>query len=298
LLPWPCGCDARGCDGPSRVRHPTRRRGPALARPVPGQDTGRAVKQDLEERLAFLGLDEADRQRLAVLAPVLTASADRLVSSFCRHLLSFDATRGLLADPQVKERLLRKQREYLLSLAGPELDEHYAAERVRIGQMHERVGLAPRWYLGAYGLYFSLLAPIIAQHHARDPDRLHQTLVSLVKLLMLDAQLAMESYIEKHDEGLSHLNRELAEVSRHLVREVEARGQELQRTERRARAAEHLASIATLVAGLAHEIGTPMSVIRGHAEALGSAVTGERAQWRLQTILEQIDRISSIIQAL
>jgi len=52
------------------------------------------------------------------------------------------------------------------------------------------------------------------------------------------------------------------------------------------------------VAGLAHEIGTPMGVIRGHAEALESAVQGERAQWRLRTILDQIDRISSIIRSL
>ena len=41
-----------------------------------------------------------------------------------------------------------------------------------------------------------------------------------------------------------------------------------------------------------------MGVIRGHAEALGSAVKGERATWRLNMILEQIDRITGIIHAL
>ena len=41
-----------------------------------------------------------------------------------------------------------------------------------------------------------------------------------------------------------------------------------------------------------------MGVIRGHAEALGSAVDGERATWRLNMILEQIDRITGIIHAL
>jgi signal transduction histidine kinase len=73
---------------------------------------------------------------------------------------------------------------------------------------------------------------------------------------------------------------------------------ELQQTERRARAAEDLASVATLVAGLAHEIGTPMSVIQGHAELLESSVSDERGRWRLRTIREQIERISRIIQAL
>jgi two-component system sensor histidine kinase HydH len=56
--------------------------------------------------------------------------------------------------------------------------------------------------------------------------------------------------------------------------------------------------VATLVAGLAHEIGTPMGVIQGHAELLESSVSDERGRWRLRIIREQIDRISRIIQAL
>jgi signal transduction histidine kinase len=256
------------------------------------------VKEELADRLAYLGLTDADRQLLAELRPLLARHADRFVTSFYRHLLSFDETRRLLSDPVVTERLLRKQRDYLLSLAGPALDDGYVEERVRIGAVHAQIGLGPRFYLGAYALYFSLLAPVIAAECRDDGERIQQTLSALVKVLLLDAELAMDSYIERHDQGLTHLNRELAEVSRTLTREVEARGQELRRSQRRARAAEDLASIATLVAGLAHEIGTPMGVIRGHAEALGGAVEGEKAQWRLRTILEQIDRISSIIRSL
>ena len=75
---------------------------------------------------------------------------------------SFEPTRRLLSDPQVKDRLLAKQRAYLISLAHPECDEAFAAERRRIGETHERIGLEPKWYLGAYALYFGLLAPIIS----------------------------------------------------------------------------------------------------------------------------------------
>lgn len=256
------------------------------------------MKEELDDRLAFLGLTDEDRGLLAELAPLLERHADRFVTAFYRHLLSFEETRRLLADPAVTERLLRKQREYLLSLAGPPLDDAYLEERIRIGAVHARVGLGPRYYLGAYALYFSLLAPVIAAECGDDGDRVQRILTALTKVLLLDAELAMDSYIERHDEGLNHLNRELAEMSRTLSREVQAQEQELRQSQKRARAAEDLASIATLVAGLAHEIGTPMGVIRGHAEALGTAVEGEKAQWRLRTILEQIDRISAIIRSL
>lgn len=256
------------------------------------------MKEELEDRLSFLGFAEADRRLLAGLGPLLESHADRLVSAFYRHLLSFEETRQLLVDPATKSRLLLKQREYLLSLAGPTIDDAYVEERIRIGQVHAQIGLGPRYYLGAYALYFSLLAPIIAQEHPGDGECIQETLTALAKLLLLDAQLAMDAHIQKHDEGLTHLNRELAAVSRTLSREVATQEHELRQTEKRARAAEDLASIATLVAGLAHEIGTPMGVIRGHAEALTSAVDGDRAHWRLRTILEQIDRISNTIQSL
>lgn len=256
------------------------------------------MKEEVEDRVAFLGLTDDDRRLLAELAPLLERHAERFVAAFYRHLLSFEETRRLLVDPAVKERLLTKQRAYLLSLAHPTLDDDYVEERIRIGAVHARIGLAPRHYLGAYAIYFALLAPVIATECRSDAERTQQTLTALVKVLLFDAQLAMDSYIERHDEGLTHLNRELAEASRTLSREVEVQEQELRLTQKRARAAEDLASIATLVAGLAHEIGTPMGVIRGHAEALGGAVEGDKAQWRLRTILEQIDRISSIIRSL
>jgi signal transduction histidine kinase len=253
---------------------------------------------DVSERLDFLELSPADLELLAALRPVLQRQADRIVAAFYRHLLSFEPTRRLLADPAVKERLLRKQRDYLLSLTDPVVDAAYVAERVRIGDVHERIGLGTRWYLGAYAFYYSLIAPLAADAFPGEPERTQALLCALVRRLMLDAQLAMEAYIERREHELEHLNRELAASGRELQHDLDVQERELRRTQRRVQAAESLASAATVVAGLAHEIGTPMGVIRGHAEALASAVDGERAQWRLRTIVEQIDRISTIIQSL
>jgi signal transduction histidine kinase len=255
-------------------------------------------KGDLEERLAFLSVSEDDRRVLAELRPLFERNADRLVTAFYRHLLSFGPTRRLLADPDVKERLLRKQRDYLVSLAASAIDEAYLEDRRRIGQTHLRVGLELRWYLGAYSLYLSLLRPLLQDAFRSDPVRLERAFSALLKVIILDAQLAMEAYIERRETELEYLNRELASESRALERDFEAQGEALRSTARRARAAEDLASIATLVAGLAHEIGTPMSVIQGHAELLESAVTDERARARLGTIRAQIDRISNIMQTL
>ena len=252
----------------------------------------------LEQRIAYLNLTPSDLELLAELRPILEEHAEALVDAFYRHLLSFPDTRKLLGDPEIRERLLHAQREYLLSLAGPTLDDAFVKGRRQIGETHKRVGLEPRWYLGAYALYLSILVPVVHEAYQHDSRKACNTIVALQKLLSLDTQIAMEAYIDRQQQELQYLSDELAKEGRRLARDFENQKVALRLTENRARVAEELASVATLVAGLAHEIGTPMGVIQGHANLLESAVSGDDAKWRLRTIQEQIGRISKIIQTL
>src|SRR5262249_13376983 len=138
----------------------------------------------------------------------------------------------------------------------------------------------------------------VAREFAHDVDKSAAALAALSGRIGLDAEMVLESYMERHEQGLSYLADELARQSRVLQRTLREQSLALQQTTARARAAEELAWIARRVAGLAHEIGTPMSVIQGHAKMLEGRVAGDDAQWRLQTIQEQIARISRIIQTL
>ena len=248
-------------------------------------------------RMRFLDLQEEDRELLASLRPLFEASASRVVEDFYRHLLAFEETRELLADPSTQQRLLEVQRSYLLSLVPPALDEGYAQERLQIGQAHQRIGLAPRWFLGAHAHYFRLLAPLVQAHLRAEPERAERALLALHKLLALDAELVLESYLGSREERLEHMDRELSAMS--SVLDVYRRQSDVLRdTAFRAQVAEERASVATMVAGLAHEIGTPMGVIQGHAELLESSITGDAGRERLRVIQEQIDRISGIMRNL
>jgi two-component system, cell cycle sensor histidine kinase and response regulator CckA len=61
---------------------------------------------------------------------------------------------------------------------------------------------------------------------------------------------------------------------------------------------DRLASIGLLASGLAHEIGTPLGVIRGRAEFLSMQSENPAVQKNLELITSQIDRISKLIRSL
>jgi two-component system, NtrC family, sensor kinase len=90
------------------------------------------------------------------------------------------------------------------------------------------------------------------------------------------------------DQQVSHLRMDLLQ---RLKREIEL--------ERRLQRADRLSAIGTLASGLAHEIGTPLGVIRARAEFIqqGGANT-DRMHEGLAIILKQIDRVSRIVRML
>jgi signal transduction histidine kinase len=62
---------------------------------------------------------------------------------------------------------------------------------------------------------------------------------------------------------------------------------------------DRLASVGLLASSLAHEIGTPLGVIRGRAEYLGMQAGGDPAiQKNVDVIVSQIDRVSKLIRSL
>jgi len=174
------------------------------------------TEAEIAERKAFLEFRDEDVRLLTELHGLLEAKGVRasFVDAFYRHLQAFDGTRALLRDAAVIERLKRIQAEYFSSLTAGAYGPDYVRHRVRVGLAHERVGLAPKWYIGAYNKYLNLLIPEIGALLPGDSSRAQRMALALLKIVLFDMELAMDTYIHASEGLLQRKNAQLEAINR------------------------------------------------------------------------------------
>jgi rsbT co-antagonist protein RsbR len=170
-------------------------------------------EDEVARRKQFLEFGPEDIQALKELAPVARGYAEPVIEDFYRHLLSFEETASFFRDPKVLEHVKRMQKDYFVRLTEGDYGADYVADRLRIGTVHERVGLSPKWYLGAYSFYMRAVAKRLREAFADDPSKAFSHFLSLVKLVFLDIGLAVETYIDAREETMRKQQEAIRELS-------------------------------------------------------------------------------------
>ena len=102
---------------------------------------------------------------------------------------------ALIAQPESLARLKRALRGYVLDLFCGRCDLAYVENRLRIGEVHRRIGVAPKYYLAAMRLLREILSEFLLEELATDPGRQQRVLMALDRLLAFDTALVMDTYI-------------------------------------------------------------------------------------------------------
>jgi len=171
---------------------------------------------ELQRRRAFFQVTDDDLARLAALRPMARTWTAEIVDAFYDFLLAHDETRGFFQDPATIRRVKRTQSEYLLGLFAGRCDLPYLEDRLRAGDAHERIGVAPKWYLGAYRLYVSLLRRCMVRDlPAAEVDAAFE---SVQRLVCFDQALAVDTYMAAHLETLGRHQAAIRELSTPVIR--------------------------------------------------------------------------------
>lgn len=165
-------------------------------------------EREVESMLRFLQLGDDDEANLAGVRAAIAPVVDAVVDEFCRALLAVDRVRQLLAEPEQLSRRRATMRRYLLELGRGFATADYFEERLRIGFVHEEIGLGPRYYLGAQACLWQCLRRALAP---LGPERSEACIASVHKILALDGLLAVEAW---HHVSNQRLERALADRDR------------------------------------------------------------------------------------
>jgi diguanylate cyclase (GGDEF)-like protein/PAS domain S-box-containing protein len=151
--------------------------------------------EQIQQRLAFLEVTDDDVALLRQVHPLLQPYLPPVIAAFYRHLQSVPTLRELLADPATLDRLHHLQGAYFQSLTAGEYGTEYVRHRLRVGLAHQRIGLAPEWYIGAYRKYLSDLGPVLQELLGGRPQLFLPTYNALLKIANFDMGLALDTYI-------------------------------------------------------------------------------------------------------
>jgi rsbT co-antagonist protein RsbR len=168
---------------------------------------------EIDRRKAWLEFDEADGRILRDLNTVAEGYADDVIDDLYEHFLAFPETARFFDDPATLDYVKRMQKEYFRRLTQGNYGPDYVADRVRIGAVHERIGLDVKWYLGAYNRYMRTVATKIFDEYASDPASALAAYFALMKLVYLDIGLAIDTYIRSRERTIGQQQEAIRELS-------------------------------------------------------------------------------------
>jgi rsbT co-antagonist protein RsbR len=160
--------------------------------PFEGTDV---TSQDIAKRQEFLQFTDTDVQRLLEIREFAKNHVDDIVEEFYQHLLSVPETRAFFQDPKVLNRVKKAQTEYFIQLTAGNYGDEYIRSRLKIGRVHQNIGLKFDTYLGAYRRYLESFGVRLFDNFKNEPQKATEGFLSMLKLVFLDISLSMDSYL-------------------------------------------------------------------------------------------------------
>jgi PAS domain-containing protein len=133
---------------------------------------------EIAARKRFLELGEADMGLLRDVHALTSADGASFSEAFYDYLLEFGELRAA----------------YFHSLTAGDYGPDYVHERLRVGVVHQRIGLEPKWYIGAYRKYLGEMVPLLWERLGDEPERFIDAFNAVLKVVSVDMGLALDTY--------------------------------------------------------------------------------------------------------
>ena len=162
-------------------------------------------KNTLTERLDFIGFDQAARRDISDIRPLIMKELPGALDVFYSKVRTHPETRKFFSSERHMDSAKSRQVGHWDAISSGQFDDSYLKAVTTVGDVHARIGLEPRWYIGGYALVMERLIEKVVE--ARWPKgllggrrdgaaKLGAELGALAKATLLDMDLAITVYLD------------------------------------------------------------------------------------------------------
>lgn len=170
-----------------------------------------------KERLNFIGVDQNFRDTLVGLTPIMDEHLPGVLSNFYELISGVPSLNDMFSSQDHKDAAKNLQMDHWGKIISGKFDGEYKESVNTIGNVHNRIGLEPRWYIGGYAALITGMVSNILRHHMsgslvnkKKLDLCDQQIQAFIKSALLDMDMAISTYF---DAGKDDFNKLLAQMA-------------------------------------------------------------------------------------
>ncbi len=174
----------------------------------------------LQGRLEFMQITEATRAALRTARPLVAKALPKALDDFYGQVRKTPETRAHFKEESQITRAQGAQLRHWDNIASGQFSEGYARSVTAIGEVHARIGLEPRWYIGGYAMVLeSLVRATIKEKWPKgfmsrgDSDEVADVVGAMIKATLLDMDLVLDVYFSAAEEVRAKAEAERAAVA-------------------------------------------------------------------------------------
>jgi methyl-accepting chemotaxis protein len=149
---------------------------------------------DRANRLAFMQINDDTGRVLRDFWKFVGPALPVILDDFYKHVTQTPHLAELLGNDI--PRMQKMQGSHWARLFSGQFNAEYFAGVRRIGMVHNKIGLEPRWFIGGYSFVLSSLTDLAAKTYRWSPSKARAAIRAVNRAVLLDMDLAISTYQE------------------------------------------------------------------------------------------------------
>lgn len=186
--------------------------------------------QEIAKRKKLLGFTNKDAEALLAYKPIIAKHCSGIVNNFYDFMTSFSEVSSIIGDLETMRRLQSSMNRYVLDLFDGHYDKDYVSKRLRIGLVHQRIGVSTELYLSGIQQLQLNLHNTVALYEMGNSDFIDMFSLkqAISKILMFDIEFVLDAYYSGLVNQVETARNELKEYASSLEKAIEERTHELE----------------------------------------------------------------------